>query len=120
MTVLPWTAQVSEQVRLLAMLRLADGWSQQDVADFLGISRRSVRRWQRSFRDEVASANPIRHAFRVTVRSTNGYVFPGSHRAGSTSGALPMGARLRRVSGASRNPLSSVKPRVACKSRLFF
>ena len=37
----------------------------------------------------------IRHAFRVTVRATNGYVFPASHRAGSTAGALPMGARLR-------------------------
>ena len=32
---------------------------------------------------------------RVTVRATNGYVYPASHRAGSTSGALPMGARLR-------------------------
>jgi len=29
------------------------------------------------------------------VRSTNGYVWPASHRAGSTGGALPMGARLR-------------------------
>lgn len=37
----------------------------------------------------------IGHAFRVTVRATNGYVFPASHRAGSTAGALPMGARLR-------------------------
>ena len=37
----------------------------------------------------------IRHAFRVTVRATNGYVYPASHRAGSTPGALPMGARLR-------------------------
>ncbi len=38
---------------------------------------------------------PIRHAFRVTVRATNGYVFPASHAAGGTAGALPMGARLR-------------------------
>jgi hypothetical protein len=45
--------------------------------------------------DEVAALDPIRHGFRVTVRSTNGYVFPASHNAGSTSGALPMGARLR-------------------------
>ena len=37
----------------------------------------------------------IDHAFRVTVRATNGYVYPASHRAGSTAGALPMGARLR-------------------------
>jgi len=47
--------------------------------------------------DEVFDPNvaEIEHAFRVTVRSTNGYVFPASHRAGSTAGALPMGARLR-------------------------
>jgi hypothetical protein len=45
--------------------------------------------------DEVYGPDPIRHAFRVTVRHTNGYVFPASHRAGNTSGALPMGARLR-------------------------
>jgi hypothetical protein len=37
----------------------------------------------------------IGHAFRVTVRATNGYVYPASHQAGSTPGALPMGARLR-------------------------
>ena len=45
--------------------------------------------------DEAYGAAEIAHAFRVTVRSTNGYVWPASHRAGSTSGALPMGARLR-------------------------
>ena len=47
--------------------------------------------------DEVANPaiNDLGHALRVTVRATNGYVFPASHRAGSTSGALPMGARLR-------------------------
>jgi len=43
----------------------------------------------------VFGSDPIRHAFRVTVRSSNGYVFPASHRAGSNSSALPMGARLR-------------------------
>ena len=45
--------------------------------------------------DEVLGADEIRHAFRVTVRATNGYVWPASHRAGSNSQALPMGARLR-------------------------
>jgi hypothetical protein len=45
--------------------------------------------------DEVSGPAEITHAFRVTVRATNGYVFPASHRAGSTTGALPMGARLR-------------------------
>lgn len=45
------------------------------------------------------AANPaitdIGHAFRVTLRASNGYVFPASHAAGTTAGALPMGARLR-------------------------
>jgi hypothetical protein len=47
--------------------------------------------------DEVydPTVTEIRHALRVTVRATNGYVYPASHRAGSTAGALPMGARLR-------------------------
>jgi hypothetical protein len=45
--------------------------------------------------DEAYGTAEITHAFRVTVRATNGYVWPASHRAGSTTGALPMGARLR-------------------------
>jgi hypothetical protein len=45
--------------------------------------------------DEVSGTGPIEHAFRFTVRATNGYVFPASHRAGSTAGAPPMGTRLR-------------------------
>ena len=45
--------------------------------------------------DEAFGTDEIRHAFRVTVRATNGYVYPASHWAGSTPGALPMGARLR-------------------------
>ena len=51
----PWTASTWEQMRLLAMLRLADGWSQQEVADFIGVSTRSIRRWQRSVRDNPDS-----------------------------------------------------------------
>lgn len=54
--------------------------------------------------DEVYFADPtgsyeIPHAFRVTVRATNGYVYPASHSAGDTSGTLPMGARLRLKAG---------------------
>jgi hypothetical protein len=57
------------------------------VGDFAGLARY----------DEVYDPNvtEIRHALRVTVRATNGYVYPASHRAGSTPGALPTGARLR-------------------------
>src|SRR5262249_21121793 len=45
--------------------------------------------------DEAFGSAEIGHAFRVTVGSTNGYVYPASHESDSTAGALPMGARLR-------------------------
>ncbi len=70
--------------------RRPDTWTSADAAG-LAILPGLVRY------DEVndPTVGEIRHAFRVTVRATNGYVYPASHRAGSTSGALPMGARLR-------------------------
>jgi hypothetical protein len=70
--------------------RRPDGWTSADAAG-LAILPGLVRH------DEVYDSNvtEIRHAFRVTVRATNGYVYPASHRAGSTQGALSMGARLR-------------------------
>lgn len=45
--------------------------------------------------DEVFGPDEIEHAFRVTLSTTNGYVWPANHKAGATQGALPMGARLR-------------------------
>jgi hypothetical protein len=70
--------------------RRPDTWTSADAAG-LAILPGLVRY------DEVYDPNvsEISHAFRVTVRATNGYVYPASHRAGSTAGALPMGARLR-------------------------
>jgi hypothetical protein len=70
--------------------RRPDTWTSADAAG-LAIFPGLVRY------DEVfdPTLTEIRHALRVTVRATNGYVYPASHRAGSTAGALPMGARLR-------------------------
>jgi hypothetical protein len=68
--------------------RRPEGWTSADAAG-LAILPGLVRY------DEVFGPNEIEHALRVTVRATNGYVYPASHRAGSTTGALPMGARLR-------------------------
>jgi hypothetical protein len=68
--------------------RRPDTWTSADAAG-LAILPGLVRY------DEVFGTGPIRHAFRVTVQNSNGYVYPASHAAGSTSGALPMGARLR-------------------------
>jgi hypothetical protein len=70
--------------------RRPDTWTSADAAGlaiFPGLVRYDEA-WNPSITD-------IGHAFRVTVRATNGYVYPASHRAGSTAGALPMGARLR-------------------------
>jgi len=68
--------------------RRPEGWTSADAAG-LAILPGLVRH------DEVYGTAEIGHAFRVTVQSTNGYVYPASHVAGSTAGALPMGARLR-------------------------
>jgi Domain of unknown function (DUF4214)/Bacterial Ig-like domain (group 1) len=70
--------------------RRPDTWTSADAAGlaiFPGLVRYDEA-WN-------AAVTDIGHAFRVTVRSTNGYVYPASHVAGTTSGALPMGARLR-------------------------
>lgn len=70
--------------------RRPEGWTSADAAG-LAIFPGLVRY------DEAA--NPalaeIGHALRVTVRATDGHVYPASHTAGDTDGALPMGARLR-------------------------
>ena len=70
--------------------RRPDTWTSADAAG-LAIFPGLVR-YDEAWNPAVSD---IGHAFRVTVRTTNGYVYPASHRAGSTAGALPMGARLR-------------------------
>ena len=83
-----WEAGSGATFPLDSNERRPDGWTSADAAG-LAILPGLIRY------DEAFGPEPIRHAFRVTVRRTNGYVYPASHRAGDTSGALPMGARLR-------------------------
>ncbi len=83
-----WEAGSGAVFPLTTNRRRPEGWTSADAAG-LAILPGLVRF------DEAFGTEPIRHAFRFTVRATNGYVFPASHRAGSTAGALPMGARLR-------------------------
>ncbi len=83
-----WQAGSGAVFPLDSNLRRTEGWTSADAAG-LAILPGLVRY------DEVFGANPIRHAFRMTVRDTNGYVFPASHVAGNNPSALPMGARLR-------------------------
>ena len=86
-----WDAGSGAVFDLATNARRPEGWTSADAAG-LAIFPGLVRY------DEVA-AGEIRHAFRVTTRATNGYVWPASHRAGSTSGAPPLGARLRLKAG---------------------
>jgi hypothetical protein len=82
-----WEAGSGAIFDLSSLMRRPEGWTSADAAG-LAILPGLVRY------DEVMSGE-ITHAFRVTVRATNGYVWPASHAAGSRAGALPMGARLR-------------------------
>jgi hypothetical protein len=83
-----WTAGSGARLDLKTSDRRPETWTSADAAG-LAILPGLVRY------DEAQGAAEITHAFRVTVRASNGYVFPASHGAGSTAGALPMGARLR-------------------------
>jgi hypothetical protein len=68
--------------------RRPDGWTSADAAG-LAIFPGLIRC------DDALGTAEITHAFRVTTRATNGYVWPASHSAGTNGSAPPMGARLR-------------------------
>lgn len=70
--------------------RRPDGWTSADASG-LAILPGLVRY------DEAYGTEPIRHAFRFTVHAVNGYVFPASHDATTSSdpNSPPLGARLR-------------------------
>ena len=77
--------------------RRPDTWTSADAAG-LAILPGLVRY------DDVYGAGEITHAFRFSTRATNGYVWPASHRAGSTAGAPPMGTRMRMKAVAAISP----------------
>jgi hypothetical protein len=84
-----WEAYSGAIYSLDANDRRPDGWTSADAAG-LAIFPGLVRY------DESFSGEPIRHAFRVTFSpSRHAYVYPASHRAGTTPAAFPMGTRLR-------------------------
>jgi len=85
---LRWEADSGAVFDLSQNDRRPEGWTSADAAG-LAIFPGLVRY------DEAFGTADITHAFRVTTRATNGYVWPASHAAGSNPSALPMGARLR-------------------------
>ncbi|HVR41539.1 MAG TPA: hypothetical protein VMU84_20760 [Thermoanaerobaculia bacterium] len=89
--------------------RRTDTWTSADAAGLAILP--GLMRYE-----EVFGPFEIRHALRMTVRTTNGYVYPASHNAGSSAGALPMGARLRLKS--TKN-ISSFAPEIQKIFRAF-
>ncbi len=83
-----WEAGSGAVFPLDSNLRRPEGWTSADAAG-LAILPGLVRY------DEAFGPGPIRHAFRFTVEESNGFAFPASHDAGGSTGALPMGGRLR-------------------------
>jgi hypothetical protein len=83
-----WEANCGAVFDLATNKRRPEGWTSTDAAG-LAVFPGLVRY------DEVFGSSPIKHALRVAVRRSNGYVWPASHEAGKTEGAPPMGCRLR-------------------------
>jgi hypothetical protein len=83
-----WEAGSGAIFNLATNGRRPDTWTSADAAG-LAILPGLVRY------DDVYGAGEIEHAFRFSTRATNGYVWPASHRAGSTASAPPMGTRMR-------------------------
>jgi hypothetical protein len=104
-----WLAGSGAFFDMNANNRRPDGWTSADAAGLAILP--GLVRYDEAWNPAVTE---IGHAFRVTVRATNGYVYPASHRAGSTTGALPMGARLRlKTSVNGQNPaLRTTDPNV--------
>jgi hypothetical protein len=85
-----WQAYSGAFFDLDANYRRPDTWTSADasgMAIFPGLVRY----------DEASNGalSDLGHALRMTVRDTNGYVFPASHDAGNGTNAPPLGARLR-------------------------
>jgi hypothetical protein len=83
-----WEAGSGAVYPLDSNQRRPDTWTSADAAG-LAILPGLVRY------DEAFGTVPIKHAFRVTVRDSNGYVYPASHDAGDNGSAPPLGTRLR-------------------------
>ena len=83
-----WEALSGAVFDLKSNYRRPEGWTSTDAAG-LAVFPGLVRY------DEAVDTAPITHAFRVATRSSNGHVWPASHTAANTSGAPPLGTRLR-------------------------
>lgn len=83
-----WTAGSGAVFDLGSNDRRPEGWTSADAAGLAILP--GLVRW-----DEAHGDGDISHALRVTLRASNGHVWPASHSAGSDPQAPPLGTRLR-------------------------
>jgi len=84
-----WTAGAGAIWNLEDIANRPYGWTSADAAGMQVLP--GLPRW-----DEVyLSSDPIKHAFRCSLRKINGFVRPARHRRSEDAGGLPMGMRLR-------------------------
>ncbi|HLX09821.1 MAG TPA: hypothetical protein VKY89_18340 [Thermoanaerobaculia bacterium] len=100
-----WEAGSGAIFQLDSDARRPEGWTSADAAG-LAILPGLVRY------DEAFGSGPILHAFRFTLRDSNGYVYPGSHVAGSNTSAPPLGARLRLRASVDLSPYTPEVQRI--------
>ncbi len=91
-----WAAGSGAAWSLDTNTRRPFGWTSGDAAGLAILP--GLLRYQ-----EAYSGNPIAHAFRVTTRGVNGFVYPASHEAttSTNTNAPALGARLRLKAGFS-------------------
>ena len=83
-----WSASYGAVFKLDTNYRRPDGWTSADASGLCMLA--GLARY-----DEVYGPWPIRHALRVSLRHTNGHVYPASHTGAEDAGAPPLGTRLR-------------------------
>jgi hypothetical protein len=84
-----WHAGAGAIWNLWANDRRPDTWTSTDAAG-LAVLPGLMR-----YDEIVLSAGAIRHAFRTSLRKSNGYVWPASHSRQANAGSPPMGLRMR-------------------------
>ena len=83
-----WSAGYGAVFKLDTNYRRPDNWTSADASGLCMLA--GLVRY-----DEVYGPWAIRHALRVSLRHTNGHVYPASHTGAEDAGAPPLGMRLR-------------------------
>jgi len=99
-----WSAGYGAVFKLDTNYRRPDNWTSADASGLCMLA--GLVRY-----DEVYGLWAMRHALRVSLRHTNGHVYPASHTGATDAGAPPLGMRLR----LKRNIDISKYPRNMCK-----